>query len=375
VRPLRIGFVSSGTFRHIEPYLFFFRDRGHDVHLITYDPPTRDVGVATWNLSSRQADPASLATKWRYLVAGIAARRLLRQLAPDIIHGHYVTSAGTVCLLSGFRPYVLTAHGSDVLQTTQWRVWRWVLRRVFARASLVNVVSEQLARRVQELGVPPDKLLITTLGVDTRHFEYQPPRPPGGTLRLLCTRTLDRVYDPSTIIRACQLLKQRGFPFELTFAAGGHGGTAVAKEVAAAGLNGEVRLLGGYENSQLPDLLHQHDVYVSASLWDGTSISLLEAMACGTFPIVSRIPSNSAWVEDGNTALMFECGDHVGLAEAIQRISGSEALRVAAAKRNRLIVEARGDRSGNMRLLEDWYYRICARGTQLSEKQPVPVER
>jgi len=357
MKPLRIAFLSAGRFTHIGPYIDFFKSRGHDVFLIKYDYSEKDYGVPAYDVSfGARGDRGG--SKWKYLLAGIRIRHILDQINPDILHGHYITSAGVIALMSGFRPYVLTAHGSDVIGALQKRLWRFVLPRVLAKAALVNPVSEDLAARLAAIGVPREKICTATLGVDTGRFAFAPRQADGRPWRLLCTRTLGRVYDPMTIVDACGSLKDKGVDFELTFAAGGPKTEELRQAVMQKRLDGYVRFLGGYDNSALPELLHQHDVFVSASLWDGTSISLLEAMAAGIFPVVSRIAANTAWLQEGLTATMFNCGDAAGLADAVLRAIKDVSLRRSAVEANRRLVVEKADRTMNMQTLERKYYEV-----------------
>lgn len=362
MRKLRLAIVSAGTLTHVAPYLEYLTGRGHDVHWITYDRPLRDYGVTVHDLS-HGADSKSENTKWKYILAGLSARKVLRRLKPDLVHGHYVTGAGIVILLSGYRPFVLTAHGSDLIASKGSRVWRPLLRRVLSKAAWVNVVSEELGDLAGDLGVGKDRLVIANVGVDVQRFAF---RGRGGFRhppRLICTRTLDAVYDPATIVQACTLLRARGTPYSLTFAAGGPLEKSLRERVAAAGLDEQVRFLGGYSNDALPGILAEHDVYLSASLWDGTSICLLEAMAAGLFPVVSRIRSNQAWLDEDKSALMFACQDAQQLAAAVERTLADEPLRTAGVSINRGTVEQRGDRRVIMSMLETRYYPLVGRQT------------
>lgn len=357
MRKLKIAFLSVGRFTHIESYVRFFADRGHDVCWIAYDDVARELGVPTYSIS-HGADATRAQSKWRYLLSGLSARKLLRRLAPDIVHGHYVTSAGVISLLAGYRPFVLTAHGSDVIASVSSRPWRFILRRVFRAAACVNVVSEQLAGLVRDLGVPGEKILVAPVGVDTKAFAFAERASRTGPVRLLCTRTLDTVYDPITIVRACEILRRRGIALTLTFAARGAIEADVQAAVRAAGMDDVVRFHGGYRNAELPAMLCDHDFFVSASLWDGTSICLLEAMASGIFPIVTRITSNLAWLHDGVSALMFDPGNADALAGCVQRAVQEPAMVAAALRRNRETVEERADRARNMTRIEEAYQRI-----------------
>lgn len=69
--------------------------------------------------------------------------------------------------------------------------------------------------------------------------------------------------------------------------------------------------------SNLPESYRSSDLYISASHSDGTSISLLEAMACGIPVLVSDIPGNREWVVSGENGWLFNQRDPSALASAI----------------------------------------------------------
>lgn len=359
MRKLKIVYISSGTNDYILPYVDYFQRQGHQVYLFSYD--SRDVGMPfrcpVYDISYG-AHGRKKTSKWRYPLGAVKAGRLLRRIRPDILHGHYITSSGVIAWISGFRPYLLTAHGSDVIESLKSRWWRFVLPRILKRAALVNPVSDDLARRLTEIRVPPEKLFTATLGVDTDYFRFQPRRSTGNPWRLLCIRALKQVYDPQTILRACAILRDRWIEFEITFAADGPMREELTQFARKLDLDGRVKFLGGYDNANLPDMLHSYDIYVSASLWDGTSISLLEAMAAGIFPVVSRITANTALLEDGRTAMMFDCGNEQELAEAIIKSIHDSDLRDMAVKTNRQRVLEKADRKTNMQAIERKYYEI-----------------
>jgi L-malate glycosyltransferase len=358
MKKLCIAFLSAGRFTHIGPYIDFFKSRGHEVFLIKYDYSEKTFGVQAYDIShGARGDKQD--SKWKYLLAGVSIRKVLREIRPDILHGHYITSAGVISWMSGFSPYILTAHGSDVIGSMKSWLWRQILPRVLAKAALVNPVSEDLAVNINTLGVPQEKMFVSTYGVDTEKYYFDLRIPDGKPWKLLCTRTLADVYDPETILKACKKLKDRGLCLEMTFAANGPMLDGLRQAARQENIIDYVKFTGGYDNADLPKLLHANDFFISASLWDGTSISLLEAMAAGIFPVVSRIAANSALLEEGKSALMFDCGNENQLVDMILRAINDNHLRQSAVQINRRCVEEKADRMKNMLALEKIYYDIC----------------
>ena len=356
---MKIAYISGGGFRHIDPYIIYMRDQGHEVHWFTINPPERDFGVYVHDISFG-ALAHNRSSKWLYILAGLRIRKILKKIRPDILHAHYATSAGTVAWLSGYQPYIVSVRGSDLIDSIRHWIWRKILRSIFCRAQFVHTVSDQLTDLSKKLGVQSEQSFTLTQGVDTKLFFFQPYHPNDSTINLVCTRNLYPVYDPVTIIRAATILKQSAVPFHLTMAGAGAMEPELKNLVRKHGLEDHMTFLGGYSNVELPDLLRRNTLYLSASRWDGTSISLLEAMACGLFPIVTRIQSNMAWVQDGQTCLMFDPEDATGLSQCIVRAIEDGGLLQSAIDQNRKLIETKADRDKNMAKLEEVYYQMIA---------------
>ena len=359
---MRICFISLGTFTHIGPYLDYFKREGHDVIFISLSPgPQR--GITTYNvgLGTKYSESKG---KWKYPISMLRARKLIKRLKPDIVHAHYATSCGLTALVCGFHPTVVTVHGSDLTTGIKSGIWRPILKRIFEFSDCVNTVSEDLRNMVLSLGISPDKIETFTLGIDTEKFPSieRPPIDPAGTLRLVCTRRLEPVFDHHTIISALVRLKEQGIKFKMTFIGDGSLLAALRQHIKNVGLQECVNFAGRVHNDDLPQVLGRHDIYLSASLWDGTSLCLLEAMATGLFPIVSNIKANSARLRHNVDGLLHKVGDADDLAKCITQLYKNPQLAVAGARRNRKIVVESGDRKTNMKRLETIYQGLIEKG-------------
>jgi glycosyltransferase involved in cell wall biosynthesis len=352
---MRICYVVHSASHFAAPYVDYFARNGHEAHVISFSQEPL-ANAVNHHPVAREYDPTG--NKLDYVRAIPAVRRLVRRIAPDLLHAHYLTSNGMVAAATGFHPLVVSARGSDVHDSMRspWR--RALVRMVMNRADLVNPVSRELAAKVASLGVPAGKTLCLTQGIDTARFVVPRRSRAPGRVTMICTRKLHRPYQPATIVEALALIAARGLDFHFTFAATGRDQAMVRRMVAERRLGARVGFLGGYLPEQLPGLLAEQDIYVSASLWDGTSPALLEAMAAGAYPVVTDCPANREWLQGDGDGLLFAPDDIAGLAACLLTAATRSGLWEAAAVRNRRIVIERADRETNMRIMAANYDRL-----------------
>ena len=289
--------------------------------------------------------PAPLAARVPF--GAYHTRRIADQTRADVVLTLYAGTNAAIAYCAGIRPYVVYVVGSDVLLTGGIR--RTISRRSLTGASVVLANGEYLAERTRELA-PRAHVLRHYLGVDLDRFR---PASPGHPRRFVCARGFHAVYDNATIVRAVGLCTDLPEDFELVFLSTG----PLLDEVKGlAGTlpparRGQVSFRGGVSPAGMLEALQGAGFYLSASLSDGSSASLLEAMATGLYPIVTDIPANREWVTPGVNGALFPAGDAAGLAAAIERACRQPDLIPAAAAMNRRIVAERADKRGTMTAL------------------------
>jgi len=105
-------------------------------------------------------------------------------------------------------------------------------------------------------------------------------------------------------------------------------------------------------------LFQMADVAASPSNHDGTPNTLLEAMACGAFPVAGDVESVREWIEEGRNGLLCDPNDVESVAAALVRALGDDNLRHRAAVVNREIVAQRGEFMTGMRRAESFYHEL-----------------
>lgn len=383
-RRLRIAVLADFEGVHARAWLRWPVERGHDVHAVSFYPlraPLDGVTVhvlrqrATAHGASPAAPPPApgrglvpagllrLAHGARYRFAGL--RRVLRDVAPDVVHAHYVVEHGFYGALAGLRPYVVTAWGSDILvepdrDPVSKLIARWTLRR----ADLVTSNNRYMAERIVALGVPADKVRVITLGADRefleRHDESVNVRGrSSGAPCVLSTRAHEPLYNVADIIDAFGQVAHDRPGVRLAVAHGGSLTESLRSRAAETG--GRIEFLGTLDRAAFRDALADAEVFVSVPSSDGTSVALLQAMAAGCFPIVSDLPTQRELVEDGVTGFRVPVHDTAALAAAIGRALDGSGLRRRAADHNRRLVEERGLNEKEMARMEELYLALCRR--------------
>ncbi len=365
---MRICYIVHSQSHFAQPYVDYFARRGNEVHVISF---TREPIVArAMNHHPLAHDCDPLSNNLQYVRAIPQVRRIVRAIAPDLLHAHFLTSNGLVAAMSGFHPLVVSARGSDVHFSMKRRLRRAMIRFVMRRADLVNPVSEELAAKIARLGISPAKTVCLTQGIDLARFAGLRRVPRSGPVRMICTRKLQHPYQPITIVEALANVSRGGLDFHFTFAAGGRDDRLVQDLVERHGLAGRVTFLGGYAAAALPGLLAASDVYVSASLWDGTSPALLEAMAAGVYPVVTDCPANREWLRGDGDGVLFPSEDVAALTRALAAASCDPRCWATASARNRRTVSARADSAANLAVLEGHYDRLVSAARNDRRSQP-----
>ena len=169
--------------------------------------------------------------------------------------------------------------------------------------------------------------------------------------------------------RAIPLVLQR-VPQALFIAIGMRANPAAERWTKKLRIQDSVRLLPTVSHEQLANLFAASQVSVSPSSHDGTPNTLLEAMACGCFPVLGRVESLHEWIIEGKNGFFCDESDANSLASCIIRALQNPALRTAAARINRDLIRARANRATVMSQAEALYAEAVGGVKPLAGTQP-----
>ncbi|HEY7143014.1 MAG TPA: glycogen synthase [Streptosporangiaceae bacterium] len=280
----------------------------------------------------------------------------------DLVHSHtwYANLAGHLASLLYSVPHVLTVHSLEPLRPWKaeqlgggYALSSWCERTAVESAAAVIAVSAGMRADVLAAypALAPGRVRVIRNGIDTR--EYAPDRQTG---------VLERYgVDPSrpSVIFVGRVTRQKGLPVLLQAAAridpsaqlvicAGQADTPEL-EAEVEGLASQLReyrsgviwLAGMLARHEVIQLLSHATVFACPSLYEPLGIVNLEAMACGTAVVASRVGGIPEVVADGETGLLVPPGDPGELAEAVNALIRDPARAAAMGRlgRDRAIAE------------------------------------
>ena len=300
----------------------------------------------------------------KYALSVPRISKIAKTIKPDMVNAHFVPNYGLIGALLKIHPLVVSTWGSDVLISPQKsRLQKFRAQYVLKRADLVTADSSVSAEAAHRLGVEREKVATYPMGVgrDLIGVREKKDKP---YLLIMSNRRLEPLYDVVTLMKAIPLVIEQ-VKKDVRFVIIGEGSLKSDLLNLAVKLKaeGHVEFKGIVSRQELMKHYQDADIYVSTSLSDSTSVSLLEAMNCGLIPIVTDVPGNREWIEDQKNGLLFPSSDHRALAEKITGAVNECARWPEFRKKNETIIKSRAVWEDNMKAVEGEFVRILGRSS------------
>jgi glycosyltransferase involved in cell wall biosynthesis len=278
---------------------------------------------------------------------------------------------GPVVTAAGVRPFVLMVWGSDVL------VWpnrsfavRAIVQSVLRSAGLIVAGGEDLRSMCIELGAEPERVVVvpwydykevqrSRIGPQERCSLRDKLGIQETDVAVVSSRWHAPVYSVETLISAAPAAIRR-FP-RLRFIIIGSGPLTpkLKRTCTDLGVSERFTFLGRMERPDVLRYTQAADIYVSTSLSDVSSVSLLDSMALGVPVVVTNIPGNRQWVHDGVEGLLFQRRDSATLTNLLVQLAESMPMRDKLSAAARSVVLARTDWNANSEVLRSRLQRLA----------------
>ena len=260
-------------------------------------------------------------------------RHLTRKIKPDLIHAGPIQNCAFLAALSGFRPILAMSWGYDLVMDADKSAWmRWVTRYTLKRSAFFTSDANVSRDKAVAFGMDPQKTVIFPWGTDIEHFTpknvptFQQLNVP--TFTLFCSRTWESIYGVDVLARAFVKVANSNPDVNLILLGGGSQGQKIRQILTSGDVMDRVHFGGHVGHKDLPRWDHMADLYISPSHVDGSSVTLMEALASGLPCLVSDIPGNREWIQDGVNGWLFRDGDVNDLAgKILDSIKNRQSLK------------------------------------------------
>ena len=306
-------------------------------------------GYAPWERLAGGPE-AAYAPALEALSVGLAMAR--DAVAADVVHTHtwYVAFGGMLVQAIHDLPLVVTLHSLEPLRPwkadqlgTGYAVSTWAERLAVERAERVIAVSSQMrADILAHFDVAPERVVVIHNGVDAEAFRRTEAREALARHRVREPYVLfvGRISEQKGIFQLLEAARSLPDEVTLVLCASSPDTPELAARLEAA-VAGRPRVQ--WINAMLPvpevaQLYSHAAVFACPSVYEPFGLINLEAMACGTPVVASRVGGIPEVVVDGETGWLVPPGDPSALAQALRGALAdpARARRMGEAGRRRV---------------------------------------
>ena len=376
---MRILFLVCSVTAHDEKFVRSLSAGGYETRIFSFHQRRVDERLASLPHISVESVPLRVLPRLqRFLPLHLLPRlkACIREFRPDIIHAGNTWNESFLGALSGFHPLLVMPYGSDVLIDTQRNFWfRFANTRVFRAADWVTVDAEHVRRKVMhDFQYPSERITIIPWGIDVEAIAGERGRSRErvrsalgwqNNFVVIMTRNHEPVYGIDVFLKAMESVVRDNPVVRVLLIGGGALTDQFRGFVRERGLEESIRFTGKMPYASLLQHLQAADLYVSSSHSDGTSVSLLEAMASGLSAVLTDVPSNLEWIQSGVNGEIVPRGDHASLARRVLALAADPARNTAYGAKNLAIVRERGDWKKNFAAIEGIYHTLMKGGRRV----------
>jgi glycosyltransferase involved in cell wall biosynthesis len=361
---MRVLYFTRDYTPHDHRFLSALAENGQQVYYLRLErrgaqledrPLPASVEQITWRGGRRPARPADGPA----LVADL--KRVIARVRPDVIHAGPIQSSAFLAALAGFHPLVSMSWGSDLLKDAErGYLWRRATAYTLKRTSVLVGDCQAVRHKAEALGFPAGRIVTFPWGVDLERFhpganmEWRARRAWEQAFVILSLRAWEPLYGVDVVARAFGLAAQERPELRLALPGSGSQAGLIRQTLERYQALDKVFFGGQVSQDDLPGVYRAADLYVSASHSDGSSVSLMEALASGLPALVSDIPGNREWIApEGGAGWLFADGDANALAAGMLRAVETKDQHKKMSLVARALAEERADWKKNFaRLLE-----------------------
>jgi len=249
---------------------------------------------------------------------------------------------------------------------------RWVCSQLNERVDALLPVSEEIAATLRQSGINRIAMKVVHNGI-----RFTQPKPDAririrGELNASCDDVvifsagrLAPQKDYGTLLKCAHIVRQSNSNLHFWIAGVGPQRRSLERQVDRLGMQNFVKFLG--YRRDIRDILEASDLFALSSIWEGISISLLEAMAAEKCCVVTRVGGNPEVITDSVDGCLVDCRQPEKMAEIFLELSRNSGMRSRMGKQARETVEKRFSWTATAAAYLDTYHEILTNRASIAE--------
>jgi L-malate glycosyltransferase len=350
--------IADGRSIHTQRWADYFVQRGHAVHLVTYDPMNRTLPGVTEHVLYSRWDNLYLA----FIPRQLQIRKIIRRIRPDIIHAHFIAKYGFHLAGLGFTPTIVSAWGDDILILPKKnRIIYYYTKKVLMSTNLIYAVSQDIRNHIiSDFAIPESKVCYLPFGIDTDLFAPDENRKSREeeAIEVFSNRGFFPVYDNETLIRGFAKACSEDPRLHLTLKGEGPDEQQNRELVTGLGLDEKITFRKKTAYTEVPPDYRHADIFITTSTSDGTPVSVLEAMASGLPCIATAVGGIPEWVNNNVSGFLIEPASPDQVAAAILTLARDPGLRKRLGQAAREVIVNNGQWNTLMERAEKDYQEL-----------------
>ncbi len=347
---MKILLLSDANSIHTQKWVDSISLKGFEVQLFSLFKPNKNTSnkykktnviITSLNLKSKIKELREPnISKIKYLKSIPVIKKIIKQFKPDLIHAHYASSYGLLGILSGFKPLITSAWGSDIYHFPNKNIInKWLLRLVIAKSDKICSTSKAM-KQVIEKEFNRFDIHEIPFGVDTNIFKPNSKMNEKfivGTIKSIESHNgIDCLIDAASLVI-------NNFKRNINFMIVGEGSLKKEMHQKAKELkiNDKIEFIGYVDHETVLRQYNKLSIFIAVSKRESFGVSVLEAASCEIPSITSDVGGLIEVNLNNKTGIVIKPNEPMALARSIVKIYDDEKFRFRLGKnaRKRVIKE------------------------------------
>lgn len=319
----KICYLADASSPHTKKWCYYFLKKGYEVNVISLNKgEIEGANVYSFDFDVKGNKNKSAIKKIEYLKVIKEIKKIIYDIKPDILHAHYASSYGLIGSLVNYKPYIISAWGTDIYEfPNNGFIQKYIIKYNLKKADYIFSTSIAMANEIKKY--TNKEVSITPFGIDLEKYKinkYIREEKNKRNYKVIGTiKTLEKRYGIEYLIKAFSIVKNRYNKEDIYLKIAGDGSQleSLRELVKELNLDDSVEFLGRINQNIVSDTFNSFDISIFPSLKESFGVSSLESQACGVPVVVTNVGGHPETVINGKTGLVVEAKNENDLAEAI----------------------------------------------------------